>query len=484
MVAFRKSLFAVAAAAALVFTAAAPADAQQRSPVTSRDRQVGAQNHPQILAEFGGEQTGPLSTYVKGIGEKMAVAANLPRTCTFTVINSDVVNAFAVPGCYIYITRGLLSIMNSEDELASVLGHEVGHITGEHSRRQQTRSTVGTLGALAVGILTKNQELMQIAGQAAQLYTLSYSRNQEFDADDRGVYALQTAGYNMFASRDMLNALGVNDAVTARTQGRDTQSATPTWARTHPLTQDRVARAANAATKAGATPTSPAEQVRPYFSAINGMIWGDDPEQGFVNGNTFAHPRLRIAFEAPQGFTLQNGSQAITIVGPNGQRAQFSGGALPNGSLEAYAQGVLSKVIGQAPARVGQGQRTTTNGVQTAILPAQAQTQQGQIVDIVVTAYQVGAGAYHFLTIAPQGGGGQMSAMVRSFRQLSDADAAQLRPRVIQVVDVRTGDTVQSLANRMAFNDFQVDRFAALNGLDPSRPLTPGAQVKLIVWGR
>ncbi|MFZ4071486.1 MAG: M48 family metalloprotease [Caulobacterales bacterium] len=459
------------------------AEAQARSPVTSRDKQAGAQSHPQILSEFGGEMTGPLSAYVKGVGEKMATAAGLPNTCLFTVINSDVVNAFAVPGCYIYITRGLLAIMGSEDELASVLGHEVGHITGEHSRKQQQRQTLGTLGAIAVGVLTKNQELMQVAGQAAQLYSLSYSRNQEFEADDRGVAGLRTAGYNLYAAAEMLNALGVNDAVTAKTAGRDTQSATPTWARTHPLTSDRVARAANNARALGAAPGA-AEQVRPYLSAINGMLYGDDPEQGFVNGNTFAHPKLKIAFDAPQGFTLSNGSQAITIAGPNSQRAMFSGGALPNGSLETYTQQVLQQVVGKAPARVGQGQRTTTNGVDTAILPAQAQTQQGQIVDVVVTAYRVGAGAYHFVTIAPQGGGGQMSGMLRSFRMLNDSEVASLRPRVVQVVDVRQGDTVQSLASRMAFKDFQVDRFAALNSLDPARPLTPGSQVKLIVLGR
>jgi predicted Zn-dependent protease len=474
---------ALALMASVALTTAGLAEAQARNPVTSRDKQQGAQAHPQILAEFGGEMTGPLSAYVKGVGEKMAVAAGLPNTCLFTVINSDVVNAFAVPGCYIYITRGLLAIMNSEDELASVLGHEVGHITGEHSKKRQQRQTLGTLGAIAVGVLTKNQELMQVAGQAAQLYSLSYSRNQEFESDDRGIAYMRGAGYNMFSAAEMLNALGVNDAVTAKTAGRDTQSATPTWARTHPLTSDRVARAANNARALGAGPGG-AELVRPYFNAISGMIYGDDPEQGYVNGNTFSHPKLKIAFEAPQGFTLSNGTQAITIAGPNSQRAIFAGGPLQNGSLEAYTQQVLQQVVGQAPARVGQGQRTTTNGIDTAILPAQAQTQQGQIVDIVVTAYRAGAGAYHFVTIAPQGGAGQMSAMLRSFRALSDSEAAALRPRVVQVVDVRQGDTVQSLASRMAFNDFQVDRFAALNSLDPARPLTPGSQVKLVVFGR
>jgi predicted Zn-dependent protease len=481
-----------AAAALAVLAMAAPviapeASAQQRqakSPITSGDRQQGAQAHPQILAEFGGEMTGPLSTYVKAVGEKMAVANNLGGQCTFSVINSDVVNAFAVPGCYIYITRGLLAIMNSEDELASVLGHEVGHITGQHSRKRQTRSTLGTIGAIAVGVLTKNEQLMQVAGQAAQLYTLSYSRNQEFESDDVGVRSLIASGYNAYAAAEMLNALGVNDAVTARTQGRDTQSATPTWARTHPLTQDRVTRAAANAQRAGAVQGAPAEQIRPYYAAINGMLYGDDPEQGFVTGRTFAHPKLKIAFEAPEGFTLTNGSKAITIAGPRGVQAQFSGAQLPAQGIEAHANAVLTQVLGQAPNRRAQPVRTITNGLETSIMAAQAQNQQGQVMDVGVTAYRVGATAYHFVTVAPAGAGMNLNPMLSSMRSLSDAEAAALRPRVVQVVDVRQGDTVQSLAGRVAFTDFQVERFAALNGLAPTSALTPGSQVKLIVYGR
>lgn len=473
-----KAALAVGAAALMAVTFATSAIGQ----VTSRDRAQAQRQHPQILAEFGGELAGPANTYVKAIGEKMAVAAGQPGVCTFTLINSDVVNAFAVPGCYIYITRGLLAIMNSEDELASVLGHEVGHITGQHSQKRQQRATLSQLGAIAAGVLTKNAEVMQMAGQVAQLYTLSYSRGQEFDADDRGIAYLRSAGYNTLSAAEMLNSLGLNDAVTAKTMGRDTQSAIPTWARTHPLTSDRVTRAAANARAGG--PTGNPELVAQYFAAIDGMIWGDDPDQGFVNGNTFAHPKLKIAFEAPQGFTLTNGSDAITIQGPNGLRAQFSGGRMPaQGGLQAYTAAVLQQVVGQSPARVGQGVVTATNNLQTAILPAQAQTQSGQVVDIQVTAYQVGAGAYHFVTLSPAGQGAPMAPMLRSMRQLSDAEAAALRPRVVDVVQVRAGDTVQSLAARMAFTDFQVERFLALNGLAAGAQLQPGQQVKIIVMG-
>jgi predicted Zn-dependent protease len=486
--AFRRLSGAVLAAGfALALAVSVADDASARAPrVTDRARAAAAQQHPQIVAQFGGAVGGPTQTYVDGVGQKIATAAGLPGRCTFTVLSSEVVNAFAVPGCYIYITRGLLAIMNSEDELASVLGHEVGHITAEHSANRQTRGAIAGIGAIAVGILTKNGQLAQLAQQAGQVYTLSYSRGQEFEADDRGVSYLISAGYNAFAASDMLQALGVNDALTARTSNRTAGSEIPAWARSHPLTQDRVTRSATLAQSTGATRTTPVEKTRPYLQAISGMIYGDDPEQGFVNGRTFAHPKLKIAFEAPQGFTLTNTTTSVNVSGPNNLKAQFSGGPLPaQGGLDAYAQGVLQRLVGQTPAQVGQFQRSATNGLETSLLPARVQTQSGQVVDVAVSAYRVGNQAYHFVTLAPAGAAQPMAPMLGSFRTLTDAQAAELRARRVEVVEVTARDTVQSLALRMAFTEYQVERFLALNGRDANAPpLRAGELVKIVSYVR
>ncbi len=458
--------------------------ASARAPaVSARDRATAAQQHPQIVAQFGGESGGAPSTYVKAIGERVAATAGLPGQCTFTVISSDVVNAFAVPGCYIYVTRGLLAIMNSEDELASVLGHEVGHITANHSAARQTRNTLAGLGALAVGVLTKSGQLAQLAGQAGQLYTLNYSRTQEFEADDRGVSYLLGSGYNTYAASDMLQALGVNDTLTTRTSRGTAGSEVPAWARSHPLTADRITRAAARAQGTGATRETPAEKTRPYLLAIQGLLYGDDPEQGFVNGTTFSHPRLKIAFDAPQGFTLTNTAAAVLIAGPNA-KAQFAAGALPPGGLDAYAAGVLQKVVGQSPVQLGQVQRRATNGLETSLLPARAQTQSGQVVDVSVAAYRVGDRAYHFVTLAPAGGGQALAPMLGSFRTLTDQQAATLRGRRVEVVEITARDTNQSLAQRMAFSDYQLDRFLALNARTATTPLRPGELVKIVSYMR
>jgi predicted Zn-dependent protease len=471
---------AVALASAIVLAACATISSTPDAPaVAANARARAAQQHPQILQQFGGAVEGPLAAYVSGVGERVASAAGVPGQCTFSVVNTDVVNAFAVPGCYIYITRGLLAIMNSEDELASVLGHEVGHVVADHSARRQNTATLSGLGAIAVGILTRNSDLARIAGQAAQLYTLDYSRDQEFESDDLGIRYINQLGYNPYAASDMLNALGVNDALNARVSNR-TPSEIPAWARTHPLSADRVARANANASTTGATRERPPENVRPYLEAVRGMTYGDDPAQGFVNGRTFSHPALRIAFEAPQGFALTNTPAAVLVSGPNA-RAQLAGGAL-QGSLEAHAANVMRQVLGQAPAQVGQPQRTTTNGLETVVLPARAQNQQGQVLEVVVTAYRVGQSAYHFTSLTPVSGQGALAPMTRSFRQISEAEAAALRPRRIELVQVGARDTAQTLAHRMAFDDFQLERFLALNGLASASDLRAGQTVKIVTY--
>lgn len=469
-------LLSVAACATVDSTPDAPA-------VNAGERARAGRQHPQIVAQFGGAIEGPIGTYVAGVGDRVATVAGVPGQCTFTVINSDVVNAFAVPGCYIYVTRGLLAIMNSEDELASVLGHEVGHVVADHSAQRQNTAALTGLGALAVGILTGSGQLAQVAGQAGQLYALNYSRDQEFESDDLGVRYLAGAGYNLFAAGDMLGALGANDALTTRTSNRQAASAIPAWARTHPLSQDRVVRANANATAGGGTRDVPPERVGPYMAAINGMIYGDDPEQGFVNGRTFSHPTLRIAFEAPEGFTLTNTTTAVIVSGQNA-RAHFSGGGALQGGLDAYAANVLRQALGQAPSQVGQPQRTTTNGLPTVTIPARAQNQSGQVLDVGVTAYQVGDRAFHFVTLSPSGGGGALMPLLRSMRGLSAQDAAALRARRIEVVQVGARDTVQSLSRRMAFDTYQEERFRVMNGLAAGDTVRAGQQVKIVTYAR
>jgi predicted Zn-dependent protease len=441
-----------------------------------------AQEHPKIVAQFGGAIEGPLGAYVAAIGNKSSDAAGLSGQCRYTVINSDVVNAFAVPGCYIYVTRGLLTIMNSEDELSAVLNHEVGHIVGKHSYRRQRASLWSTLGAIALGAATRSSEIMQQAAQLAQVYTLSYSRAQENESDDYGVRYLKTNGYNLFAAADIMGALGAQEALDARVNNREGR-VIPNWARSHPVSSERVARTTAAATAAGGTRTSPPETVTPFFNAINGMRVGDDPEQGFVNGRVFAHPTMRITFEAPAGFTLSNSPQAVQMQGANNLRGQFTGGSNLSGGLETYATAALRGVLGQTPAQLGAPQSSTINGIPAVSILARAQSSQGQAVDVAIMAYNVNGRAYNFTLVGPAGQLNPTFPMTQSFRLLSDAEIANLRPRQLEIVTVRNGDTIASLSARMAYDTFQADRFKMINAIATDRALVPGERLKIVTYG-
>jgi predicted Zn-dependent protease len=415
----------------------------------------------------------------------MADAAGLRGQCTFTLINTDVINAFAVPGCYVYVTRGLLSIANSEDELAFVMGHEIGHISAKHSQKRQQSSVLAGLGAAILGAVTKNPNLGQLVGQGAQLYTLKYSRDQEYQADDLGVQYLARAGYSTQAGADMLDDLQRSDALMAQVRGQDAR-AVPQWASTHPSSAERVRRAsdrartpvgANAAFGPGAAP-----QTDRYLSAIDGLVFGDDPEQGFIEGRSFAHPTLRIGFEAPSGFSLSNSAQAVMIEGRSGAKAMFAGGRMMSSSLEGHADAVLRQLIGNTPAQLGRPERTTINGLDAVVQTGRVQTNGG-LADVSVAAYRTDRDtAYHFITLAPAGQGYQFDPMIRSMHRLTEREASTLQPRVIRVVTARGGESVSSMARQMDVEAYPAEWFAMINDLPPNATLRAGQRVKIITY--
>ncbi len=437
--------------------------------------------HMEVVESYGGLVSGDIATFVSQVGQKVAVAAGKPGQCGFHVLNTNMVNAFTTPpGCHVYITRGLLAIINSEDELAGVLGHEVGHVTAKHAGKRQTRSILTGLGALAVGIATGSGEAAQLASHAAQLNVLSYSRSQEYQADDLGVRYIGVAGYAPTGMVDVLRALDQEDRLDNRLRGVEGK-ATAVWARSHPLTTDRISRAAQRA-QAAAANGAPREREAPFLNAVDGLLYGDDPAQGYVEGRVFAHPGMGIGFSAPQGYSLTNTPSAVLIDNPSGARAQFGAGKASSDNLEAYVTAGLTQILGQTQAQVGRAQRTTINGFPVVSQMASAQTNSG-VAEVTITAYAADGGqAFHFVTIAPAGRSGEFEPLLRSFHRLDAKEIAGWRPRRIGVVTVRTGDTAESLSRRMAFADYQLERFLLINALDANAKLTPGQSVKLVTY--
>lgn len=276
--------------------------------------------------------------------------------------------------------------------------------------------------------------------------------------------------------------MGSAESLDALVEGRD-QRAVPTWARSHPLSQDRVRQTTSQASRLGSA-ASPVPRNRDQFlAAIDGMLYGDDPKQGVIEGRQFLHPVLRFKFTAPQGYTLQNGASAVTISGSGGQ-AQFGTGRL-SGDLTNYVGQVFQSLSGgQGQVRIPTPRMTDVNGIPAAYATAQAQSNQGPV-DVTVFAYRWDAGiAYHFVIFTRAGSGiGSFSETVGSLAPLSASEAAVIRPREIDVITVGPRHTVQSLADRMAYQAHRLDRFLVLNGLAANSSLRPGQKVKLVVYG-
>ena len=485
----RKTLLLFSAAILALSPSAVPAQYPGR-PIDPRLVAEAQRDHAQLLQEYGGEELGQRGAYVDAVGRRIAApsgVANAGAAFNFTLLNSAVENAFALPGGYVYVTRQLMTLMDNEAELAFALAHEVGHVAARHAQQREEIARRNTIGGLLGAIFGSyvgggfGNAVAQWAMRDAALHTLSFSREQEYESDTLGMRYMVAAGYDPAGAAGILDALTRNSALERRMQGRDNRQL-PEWASTHPLSENRMRGALDLARRSGRLGTGALNRDQ-FLQRLDGVFVDDDPEQGVIDGRTFTHPDLRIFFAVPVGYLMQNGTRAVTISGSGG-KAQFGGGRY-NGSLDAYIGAVIRELGGSnRQLAVPAARRTTINGIPAAFATTRARTSS-RVVDVSVVAFQWAPGTvYHFVTLTAAGTGvGPFAPMVQSLRKISPAEAAAIRPRVIDVVSVAPGDTPQSLAARMAYRDFKLERFLALNRLPPNARLVPGQKVKLVVYG-
>ena len=475
-----------------------PADAQSRTagpavpkPFTAQEKNQGAKYHTEILKEFGGPMQSPQTAYVVRVGKNIAMQSGLGNAQSdfnVTLLNSSVNNAFALPGGYVYITRQLVALSNDEAEMAGVLGHEVGHTAARHSEKRKNNATLAGLlgvGGSILGAVLGNSGgllgalgggLQQYAGPLAQVFSLKYSRTQEEEADDYGIRYLSKAGYDPSAMASMLNSLALQTNVDTQVAGL-ADNRVPEWASTHPDPARRVARAVS---RSKSYPASSLRNADAHLAAIDGMLYGDDPAQGVVEGQDFRHPQLKMQFTAPYGFGMQNSSDAVTINGNSG-KAIFTSGAF-DGNRSSYIAKALKAVSGDSgtiPA--GEIRRTTVNDIPAFYTNAVVNTQQGQRV-VTVFAYEWAPGtAYHFVTITASNAN-PFDRMFASMARLTAAQAATIKPRKLRVVTAGPQDNVASLAARMAYSSLQTERFRALNGLSSNATIRAGQKLKIVTY--
>ncbi|MCB9991639.1 MAG: M48 family metalloprotease [Rhodospirillales bacterium] len=457
-----------------------PATGQQQftalmSP--AQEMQVGATEHEKVMATYGlPENSQALQTYINKVGQTVAQNTERPDVqYKFFLLDDSMVNAFALPGGYVYVTRGLLAQANSEAELAAVLGHEVGHITGRHSAERYSRGVVTSLGAMVLSAALDSPTATQAASIGSDLFMKSYSRGQEHEADALGIRYLSRAGYRPDAMTGFLQSL--NDYTTL--EGRINGNSRPDvdWFSTHPLTADRVQQTVGLA---GQYPANGNLGRDEYLSKIDGLIYGESAKHGFVRGNSFYHTEMGFMFSAPEGFTLNNQPSQVIATDNKGAVILFDAAANPQNLLPAqYLTQVWMK--GEP---LGDVETININGKSAATASFNGKVGNTAATIRIVAIQWNPNTFFRFQMAIPQNASAalveELKRTTYSLRALTAAEKQSIKPYRIRIVTAKAGDTVASLARRMPYTTYQEERFRTLNALRQGEGVAAGQRYKLI----
>ena len=477
----RRVLIALAAGLALGLAACAAIDPPPARVVvapTPTPRPVSAEKanpeRKRLIDAFDGVYSAPATqAYLDGVLAKISPLSAEGPSYRVTVLNSPIVNAFSLPSGDIFITRGLLALASDTSEIAAVMAHEIGHITARHAaQRAEFEKTTALFSRVNSQLLAQREAQDEVEARS-KLAIARFSREQEFAADQIGIKTIARAGFDPYGAARFLTALGEWSAFRASVSGAGSANR-PDMMATHPSTPERIAQATEAARQFG--PPGTGETGRnAYLAAIDGLAFGDDPSQGVVRENAFIHPKLGFAFQAPDGFTLDNQSVALIGVGEAG------GEALRLDSIAIPESTPVTSAIGSDWI---DGVKTTSiepkkiDGLEAATAIAQgdqwsfrlgAVRLNGRLYRLIFAA--------HDLSPAVDS---RFMASLDSFRLINAQDSALAAPEKIRIVEAANGDTAETLAARMGFLPQWLDQFLILNGLERDAALVPGQRYKVV----
>lgn len=437
----------------------------------AQEVEIGRQAAEEARQSIGLIDDPQLQAYVARVGTDLAKRSERPDLpWSFQAVDDPSPNAFALPGGFIFVTRGMLNLMTSEAELASVLGHEIAHVTARHSVNQISKQQLAQIGLGLGGVFFPSvQELSPAIGTGLGLLFLKYGRDDEREADELGFSYAKSANYDVSEFADVFQALG--------RMGGEQEGALPNWLSSHPTSQERVetarARAAQLPDSAKARVGSDA-----YLQQIDGLVYGTNPRQGFFRDNTFYHPELQFQIEFPGGWQTQNMTQAVVAAAPDGA-AVMELTMVPGGSAEA----ALQQFAQQSGLQFGSPRRQNVSGLDAVSAEFVADTQQGRLRGVTLfvehrdRVYQLmgyGAAA-RFDAYA-----NAMSSSLASFGPVRDASVLSVQPNRMEVVRVDRTQTLGEFAKRFK-SPIPVEELAILNHLpDASARLEPGMLVKRV----
>ena len=439
-----------------------------QTPATERE-------HSRIISSYGGSYDDPrLEALITKTVDRLVAASERPDlTYKVTILNSGVVNAFALPTGQLYVTRGLIALASDTSELSSVLAHEMAHVLAKHAAIREDQAKQAAVVTRVVADMGNDADMNALALAKTKLTMASFSRSQEFEADGIGVGISARAKFDPFGASRFLTAMERNAALKASRAPADPRSMD--FLSSHPATPERVQNAqANA--RQYSSPEAGERDRDAYLSAIDNLVYGEDPSEGFVRGRRFLHPKLGFTFQVPDGFVLENTAQAVVGVREGGTQAmRFDVVRVPaEQTLGDYLNSGWMENVDKA----------STEDVSTNGFPSATATASGDQWQFRIYALRFGSDVYRFIFAAKKKtpeSDRSFRETVNSFRRLTLAEIQAARPLRIKVVTVQPGDTIESLASRMQGVDRPVDRFRVLNSFDSRSTVKPRERVKIVV---
>ena len=442
----------------------------------SQEISLGRDSAQDVRTDVGLVDNPELERYVSGIGLRLARASERPGLpWEFHVVDDPVANAFALPGGFIFVTRGLVDLMGSEAELAAVLGHEIGHVTARHSVNQLSRAQLAQLGlGLGKAVLPRLERLGSLADTALGLLFLKYGRDDERQADELGFRYMLAGGYDVREMAQVFTALQASSQLAGA-------SPMPSWLSSHPSEPDRIAAVQRRVARLGALPPGLKVGRDAYLERIDGLVYGDDPRKGYFADGFFYHPELAFQFRVPTDWQKQNLPNAVMAVSP----ARDAGLELTpvTGTIEAAAQRFVEH---DGVVAVG-SERASINGYAAIVTRFEVQTSGGRLVGRVAHLSR-DEHSYEFVTFAAAASSAayetQFSDIIGSFARVTDASVLAVEPRRIEIVRADRDTTLGDFARRYP-SSVTVEELAVLNQLQgASSPIARGALLKRVIGGR
>ncbi len=440
--------------------------------------QMGAQAHKDVMQEYGLVENPELQAYVTRVGKGLASKSHRPNLdWHFTVVDSPEVNAFALPGGYIYITRGIMSYLNSEAELAGVLGHEIGHVTARHGVRQQSAATAAGLGAILGSILVPgmdNQAGATLLQQLSQSLVAGYGRDHELESDRLGAEYLAKTAYNPQAMVEVIGVLKnqeLYDVELAKKEGREPRRYHGVFD-THPSNDTRLRQVVGEANKYKVA--NPREGRDEFIRAMNGVYFGDSPDQGVIRSNALLHEKLGISVQFPQGWRVQNQPDRVAAINPQGTALV----ELKPGPKNAQPMDTLQKGL-----KLDQGARYESGNVNGNPAAFAAGAQQGK--PVLVAAINFNNTQYLLAGMAKDGttynqNRTALKDSINSFRSISQQERQLAKPHVIRVIQAQPGMTMASLAAQSPLGWSAESQLRLMNDLYPAGEPKPGQLIKIV----